>query len=60
MVIHVANSNSLWVEALKNNTGSKLILGHAQALEPMRKVGIVPKHQVLDNQASAAYKKSRQ
>jgi hypothetical protein len=43
MVIHDVDSNSLWAEALKNNTGSKLILGHAQALEHMQKVGIVPK-----------------
>ncbi len=58
MVIHNVDSNSLWVEALKDNTGSKLILAHAQALEQMQKVGIVPEHQDLDNQASAAYKKA--
>ncbi len=51
MVIHNVNSNSSWVEALKDNTGGKLILAQAQALEQMRKAGIVPKHQVLDNQA---------
>jgi hypothetical protein len=33
MVIHDVDSNSLWVEALKDNTGGKLILAHAQALE---------------------------
>ncbi len=49
MVIHDVDSNSSWLEALKDNTGGKLILGHAQALEQMRKAGIVPKHQVLDN-----------
>jgi hypothetical protein len=58
MVIHNVDSNSLWVEALKDNTGSKLILGRARALEHMRKVYIIPKHQILDNQASAAYKKA--
>jgi hypothetical protein len=52
------DSNSLWVEALKDNTGGKLILTRTQALEQMQKVGIIPKHQVLDNQASAAYKKA--
>jgi hypothetical protein len=31
MVIHNVNSNSLWAEALKNNTSSKLILGCARA-----------------------------
>ncbi len=58
MVIHNINSNSLWEEALKDNTGGKLILACAQALEQMQKVGIVLKHQVLDNQASVAYKKA--
>jgi hypothetical protein len=58
MVIHDVNSNSLWVEALKDNSGGKLILACAQALEQMQKVSIIPKHQVLDNQASAGYKKA--
>jgi hypothetical protein len=35
MVIHNVDSNSFWAEALKDNIGSKLILGHAQALEQM-------------------------
>jgi hypothetical protein len=42
--------------ALKDNISGKHILGRAQALEQIQKVGIVLKHQVLDNQASAAYK----
>ncbi len=58
MIIHNVNSNSSWAEALKDNPGGKLILAWAQALEQMQKAGIVPKHQVLDNQASAAYKKA--
>jgi hypothetical protein len=58
MVIRDVDSNSLWVEALKDNTGGKLILGCARALEHMQEAGIVPKHQVLDNQAFAAYKKA--
>ncbi len=58
MVIHNVDSNSLWVEVLKDNKGSKLILACAGALEQMQKAGIFPKHQVLDNQASAAYKKA--
>ncbi len=58
MVIHDVDSNSLRVEALKDNTGGELIHGYARALERMWKVGIVPKHQVQDNQASTAYKKA--
>ncbi len=44
MVIHDVGSNSSWAEALKYNTGSKLILAQAGALEQMQKTGIVPKH----------------
>jgi hypothetical protein len=44
MVIHNVNSNSLWVEALKDNTSSNLILlAQKQALEQMKKAGNVPK-----------------
>jgi hypothetical protein len=46
------------VEALKDITSVELILARAQALEQMQKVGIIPTHQVLDNQASAAFKKA--
>jgi hypothetical protein len=58
MVIHNVDSNSLWAEALKDNTSGKLILSHAWALECMQKAGNVPKHQILDNQALTAYKKA--
>jgi hypothetical protein len=47
MVIHDVNSNSLCAEALKDNTGGKLILARAQALEQMQQAGIVLKQQVL-------------
>jgi hypothetical protein len=58
MVIRNVNINSSYAEALKDNTSGKFILAWAQALEQMQNAGIVPKHQVLDNQASAAYKKA--
>jgi hypothetical protein len=58
MVIHDVDSNSLWAEALKDITGNELILACAQALEQTQKASIIPKHQVLDNQASLAYKKA--
>ena len=58
MILHDVNSNLSWVEALKNNTGNKLILAQAQALERMRKAGIVPKHQILDNQKSVVYEEA--
>jgi hypothetical protein len=43
MVIHDVDSNSLWVEALKDNTGGKYILACAQALEQMQKGQNCPK-----------------
>ena len=58
MILHVIDSNLSWVEALKDNTGGKLILARAQAMQCMQKTGIVPKHQILDNQKSAAYKEA--
>ncbi len=57
MVIQDVDSNSSWAEALKDNTGGKLILARARVLERIQKAGIV-KHQVLDNQASTEYKKA--
>jgi hypothetical protein len=60
MVIHDVHSNSLWAEALKDNTGSKLILGCARALEHMWKAGIVPKHQILDNQSISSIREGHQ
>ena len=58
MILNDVDSNSSWVEALKDNTGGELILVQAQALERMQKVGIIPKHQILDNQKLAAYKEA--
>jgi hypothetical protein len=58
MIPHHVDSNSSWVKALKNNTGGKLILAQARALERMCKAGIVPKYQILDNQKSASYEEA--
>jgi hypothetical protein len=41
---------------MQNQSGGKLILARAQALAWMQRCGIIPKHQILDNQASADYK----
>jgi hypothetical protein len=56
MLLHHVDSNSLWVEPLKNQTEGLLIAAQTQALERMRKQGIVPKHQILDNQCFAHMK----
>jgi hypothetical protein len=56
MILHNVDSNLLWAEAIQNNTEGELILAQQRALARMKRCGIVPTHQILDNQASAAYK----
>ena len=56
MVLHHVDSNSSWIEPLKSQTEGSLIAGRTRALERMRRQGIVPKHQILDNQCSARMK----
>jgi hypothetical protein len=58
MILHNVDSNSSWAETLKDIIGGELVLAQARALESMQKAGIVPKHQILDNQKSAAYKEA--
>ena len=55
VAIHI-DTNSIWVEALKNRTEGELILARRRPLLRMKACGIIPAHQVLDNEASAAYK----
>jgi hypothetical protein len=56
MILNHDDSNSSWVEPLKNQTKGSLINARTQALNQMRRQGIVPKHQILDNQCSARMK----
>ena len=56
MILHHVDSNSSWAEAMRNQSGGELILARARALARMRRRGLIPKHQILDNQASAEYK----
>jgi hypothetical protein len=56
MLLHHLDSNSFWVEPLKNQTEGLVIAAQTQALEQMHKQGIVPKHQILDNQCSIRMK----
>jgi hypothetical protein len=56
MILHHVDGNSSWAEAIQNQSGGKLILACARALAPMKRHGLIPKHQILDNQASAEYK----
>ena len=57
MILHHVDSNSSsWLEAMQDQSGGKLTLACARGLARMRCHGIIPKHQILDNQASAEYK----
>ncbi len=58
MLLHHVNSNSMWVEPLKNRKEPTLIAAQMHALEQMRQQGIVPKHQILDNQCHELMKQA--
>ncbi len=55
MILHHVDSNSSWSKALKNNSKGKLILARHRALTRIARLGIVPQHQILNNQASFTY-----
>ena len=54
MILYHVDSNSIWVECTKNKTEGEMILARGRALIRMKACGIMPKRQVLDNEASAA------
>ena len=58
MILYHRGSNSIWVEPTKNKTEGEMILARDRALTRMRACNILPKRQVLDNEASAAYKQA--
>jgi hypothetical protein len=58
MLLHHIDSNSMWVEPLKNQKEPMLIAAQTRALERMRRQGIVPKHQILDNQCHGVMKQA--
>jgi hypothetical protein len=58
MLLHHVNSNSMWVEPLKNQKEPMLIVAQMRALEQMRQQGTVPKHQILDNQCHRLMKQA--
>ena len=56
LILHHVDSKSSWSKALKNKSEGELILARRWALAQMAQCGIVPRHQILNNQASCAYK----
>ena len=56
MVIHKIDGNSIWIEPMKNKTQGEMIKARRNALKRMKLQGIVPLHQILDNEIYEAYK----
>ena len=56
IIVHEIDCNSTWIKPMKNRTEGEMILAWRRALARIKLQGIVPKHQVLDNEISAAYK----
>ena len=56
MILYHVDSNSIWVEPMKNRTEGEMIKARALALGRMKLCNIQPKRQVLDNEASAEFK----
>ena len=57
MILQKIDGNSTWIEPMKNNTEVEMILARRRSLARMKHQGIVPKHQVLDNEISETYRK---
>ena len=57
MVIHDIDGNSTWVEPMNKKTQGGMIKARRNALKRMKLQGVVPLHQILDNEISEAYKK---
>ena len=56
MIAYHADSNSIWMEPMKNRKEGEMIQAQSQALIIMKSYGIITTKQVLNNEASAAYK----
>ena len=56
MALAHIDSDSIWVEPMKNITEGEMMLARRRALQQMHSVGITPKLQVLDNETSMAYR----
>ena len=52
MILHDFDSNTTWVETLRERTSGEQIQGRQQALKRMNRCGIFLKQQILDNDMS--------
>ena len=60
IIILDIDSNSTWVEQIKDITEGDMMLGRTRTLQQINLYGIQPKYQVLDNESSKAYKNTIQ
>ena len=56
MLVHHVDSNSMWAQPLQNQLEGTLIVAQTTILKFMWQQGIVPMHQILNNQCSAQMK----
>ena len=56
IVLIEIDTNSIWVEPMKNRAEGEMMLARRRALLRMKACDIIPKMQVLDNMTSKAYK----
>ena len=56
MILNEIYGKSTWIEPMKKKTEEEMILARRRALERMKAQGIVPTHQVLDNEIYMAYR----
>ena len=54
MILHEIYGNSTWIETMKNKTEGGMILSRRRALERNKVQGIIPTHQVLENEISTS------
>ena len=56
MVMLEYDSNYIFVETMRNRTTAEILRAHQHLMDRLNERGIVPIHQVLDNEVSAEYK----
>ena len=56
MVLAHIDSDSIWVDSMKNRTEWEMMLARRRALQQVHAVGITPKRKVLDNKTSMEYR----
>jgi hypothetical protein len=58
MVLMESNSDVILVEAMKNCSSGKMIRVYQKLIDHLHAAGIVPKHQILDNECSDEFKET--